>query len=105
MNKLNQKLFSAISGGFQLVPLFVSGIQTLFGKGNGASKKDAVINLVNASIVGSAIGFSAAGDDTIAQALSAMQPAISAAIDQAVAAFKSHGHPAFVETPTSTPGK
>jgi hypothetical protein len=94
---MNPLLFTSIQAGFQLLPTFVLAIETLFGKKTGASKKQAVTALVNASIAGTAIGLNASGNTETANAIAALQPAISATVDQTVSAFNKHG--AFATSP------
>jgi hypothetical protein len=73
---------TAVGFGLNLLPFFVQGVETLFGKKTGQTKKTAVSNLVNASIVGIAGGFGLAGSPELAQTINTFRPLISQTIDQ-----------------------
>lgn len=92
---MNTKLIFALAQAVQLLPTFVLSIQTMFGKETGESKKDAVKQLVSASIAGASFGFGVAGDEATSQAIAGFAPVSDQLIDSVVANYKAAGHPAF----------
>lgn len=80
-------IITSILFGIKLLPFFVQGVETLYGKKTGQTKKQAVSELFNASVTGVAGGFGLAGDPAISQAISALQPAVSNAIDNLAATY------------------
>lgn len=81
------KIIGSVGVGLRLLPTFVLGIETLFGKKTGVAKKDAVTALVNASIFGSAFGLNLAGSPEYGQVLAALTPAIDQNIDEVASQF------------------
>lgn len=76
-----QTIVQSVALGLQLLPFFVQSIETLFGRKTGQTKKAAVTQLFNASVLGAAAGFGLAGDPSNQLLLQTLQPLGSAAID------------------------
>lgn len=98
-----QIIVKGVGLGLQLLPYFVSSIETLFGKGNGQTKKQAVANLFNASIFGVASGFGLANDSSTASLVASFQPLGNAAIDSVAAALYPSGTTVPAGSATATP--
>jgi len=76
-----QVVVQSVSVGLQLLPFFVQGIETLFGKKTGETKKQAVTQLYQAAITGTLAGLGLAGNTEAAEYVSQLAPIGSAAID------------------------
>lgn len=96
------KLFAALVQGIQLLPTFIISIETLFGQQTGATKKQAVQALAQASIAGAAYGLGVVGDDSAAQILAGFAPVVSSTIDNIVTNLNTAG--VFKPAPVSTTG-
>jgi len=79
---MDPDILKAATTGFRILPSLIVSVETLFGKKTGATKKDAATNLFNAILWGTATGLSTAGSAGAAQAITALQPTVSATIDQ-----------------------
>jgi len=80
-----QIIVEATEIGLKLLPGIVQGVETLFGKKTGQTKKQAAVQLFNTAVTGAAAGLGMAGDDDSAQLVGAFGPLASAAIDEIVA--------------------
>lgn len=89
----------SIGFGFRMLPAIIRGIETLFGKKTGQTKKQAVHDIANAAMVGVAMGYSATGDTQIANAVQTFQPVVSESIDAIVANYNADGTFAKDEAP------
>lgn len=82
-----QTIITSVTLGFKLLPFFIQGIETLFGKKTGVTKKAAVNELFNAAVIGTAAGYGLAGDTQVSNAITTLQPTVSAAIDALAGQF------------------
>lgn len=90
MAQIDPDIIKAAGFGFRLLPGLVQSIEALFGKGNGASKKQAVQTLAQDAMIGAALGFGVSGDENTANVISSFAPVVSDSIDQIVSAFNTN---------------
>lgn len=94
-----QVAVQATAIGLNLLPFFVQGIETLFGRKTGQTKKAAVTQLYQAAITGTIAGLGLAGDTEVSGYIKQLAPLGSAAIDTVAAALTPSGdQPAPVVT-------
>lgn len=77
--------------GLQELPFIIKGVETVFGKETGETKKQAVHDLAMASISGVAMAYGVEGDTATAQTMAAFAPTIGNLTDNIVEAFNNNG--------------
>lgn len=82
-----QTIVASVGLGLRLLGPIVQGIETLFGKKTGQTKKQAAMLLFNAAAFGAAAGFGLSGDTEVSSAIETFAPAASATIDSLAAEF------------------
>jgi hypothetical protein len=95
---MNPKILFTFAQTIRLLPSFILGIETLFGKATGETKKQAVVQLAQASLAGAAVGYEVTGNDGTAQAIAGFVPVVSQTVDSIVADFNATG--VFTHTAT-----
>ena len=90
-NDKQQVVVKSVGLGLQLLPFFVTSIETLFGRKTGQTKKKAVSDLLNASIVGIAAGYGLAGSPDTGQMIASFQPLLNQSIDTIAATLYPSG--------------